>query len=93
MAIVRTVFKGVSHTLGEVAVVGLALGTAWACGFVKGSNLKSEVRGFCNRIEKDLKETMKNTESKEPAAEHEAESERGTTAPPIKVSSNDQPED
>ena len=91
MAIVKKTIKTVSTLVGEVLVVGGALGFAWVHGFIKGSEAKPIVEDVANKVGDAIAKTTTKTE--EPATEQEAESTTEEDAPPIEVCVNNQPED
>lgn len=93
MAIIKKLVKGVSATVGEILVVGGALGTAYVLGFVKGSDLKDKIHNAIDGVASAVNTTATKAEE-EPVAEAEAtESTTGDDTPPIEVSVTNQPED
>ena len=96
MAIIKSAIKSISTVLGEILVVGGALGTTYVLGFIKGSEVKPELKGVIDGIDKKIKEaTEKKPEAteKEPAEESEPESENEEVGPSIEVTHNNQAED
>lgn len=97
MAIIKSAIKSISTVLGEVLVVGGALGTAYVLGFIKGSEVKPELKGVIDGIDKKIKEATEKkpeTTEEEPAEENsEPESENEEVGPSIEVTHNNQAED
>ena len=96
MAAIKSIVKGVSQIVGEILVVGGALGTTYVLGFIKGSKISDHVEEAADYIKKEVNAKVKT----EPVAETQAEevteeSQEETTepeTPPIEVTTN-QPED
>lgn len=88
MAIVKSIIKGASTVVGEILVVGGALGTAYVLGFIKGSEIKPKVEKTIDDVTEVIKNKAKTEE--EPAEESEPESEEAeeSPAPTIEVTHN-----
>ena len=96
MAAVKNVIKFVSNSIGELLVVGGALGTAYVLGFIKGSEVKPKIKGVVDEVDKKIKETVEKPKetTEEPAEENsEPESENEEVGPSIEVTHNNQTED
>lgn len=93
MAAVKNVIKFVSNSIGELLVVGGALGTAYVLGFIKGSEVKPKIKEVVNEVDKKIKETVEKTKetTEEPVAEEsepESETVEEEETPTITVSTN-----
>lgn len=92
MAAVKNVIKFVSNSIGELLVVGGALGTSYVLGFIKGSEVKPKIKEVVDEVDKKIKETVEKTKetTEEPAEESEPESEtvEEEETPTITVSTN-----
>lgn len=97
MAIIKSAIKNVSTVIGEILVVGGALGTTYVLGFIKGSEVKPELKGVIDGIDKKIKEATEKkpeTTEEEPAEENsEPESENEEVGSSIEVTHNNQAED
>jgi hypothetical protein len=91
MGIVKKVIKTVSTTIGELLVVGGALGTTYVLGFIKGSEIKPKVKEVIDDIGEKVKATEEST-VEESAEESEPESEE-EVGPSIEVTHNNRTED
>lgn len=94
MAAFKTIFKAVSHSVGELAVGGGLLLSAFALGVIKGSEAKPVINDIGDALKEKINEVAESTEeATEEPAEEEAESEvEEEETPTITVSTN-QPED
>lgn len=93
MAAVKNVIKFVSNSIGELLVVGGALGTAYVLGFIKGSEVKPKIKEVVDEVDKKIKETVEKTKEteEEPAEENsepESEEAEESPAPTIEVTHN-----
>lgn len=94
MAIIKSAIKSISTVLGEILVVGGALGTTYVLGFIKGSEVKPELKRVIDGIDKKIKEATEKkpeTTAEEPAEENsepESEEAEESPAPTIEVTHN-----
>ena len=91
MAVVKKIIKTVSTTIGELLVVGGALGTSYVLGFIKGSEVKPKVKEEIDEIDGKIKEATNKTTEEEPAEENsepESEEAEESPAPTIEVTHN-----
>lgn len=91
MAIIKKAIKSVSTVIGEILVVGGALGTTYVLGFLKGSKISDHVEEAADFIKKEVNAKVNNNPVAETAAEvneepvEETESEE---SPSIEVTTN-----
>ena len=94
MAAIKNIIKGVSTVVGEILVVGGALGTTYVLGFLKGAEVKPQVKEAVDILDKKLKavteEKAETTEEEPVTEESEPESEEAeeSPAPTIEVTHN-----
>lgn len=93
MAAIKSIIKGVSTVVGEILVVGGALGTAYVAGFLKGSKISDHVEEAADYIKKEVNARTQDQPVAETQAEVQEESQEETTepeTPPITVVNNQQ---
>ena len=92
MAAIKNIIKGVSTIVGEILVVGGALGTTYVLGFLKGAEVKPQVKEAVDILDKKLKAVVEEPETTEEPAEENSEPEfeeaEESPAPTIEVTHN-----
>ena len=93
MAAIKKVIKAVSTTIGEVLVVGGALGTTYVLGFLKGSGIRDGVKEAFDHIKKGADSVINQPAAETQEGEVNEEPQEETTeteTPPIEVTTNQQ---
>lgn len=85
MAIIKKAIKSVSTVIGEILVIGGALGTTYVLGFLKGSKISDHVEEAADFIKKEVNAKVNNNPVAETAVETESEE-----SPSIEVTTNQQ---
>ena len=93
MAFVKSIIKGASTVVGEILVIGGALGTAYVLGFIKGGEIKPKVEKTIDDVTEVIKTKAKNEEEPVTEENSEPESENEEVRPSIKITHNYQAED